>query len=151
MKRPSTAAATSFAGVDEARFAKALELAGISGGDSVFDFGSGNCFLAAHIKDICPEARVTAFEPYASDEARTRARQSGFELIERAEDLTGQFDRVLCLETLEHVHDDRMDRTLDMLASALKPDGRLVASVPIEIGPVGGVQEPAPPRRQERP
>jgi SAM-dependent methyltransferase len=43
------------------------------------------------------------------------------------------YDTVVCMEVLEHVSD--LEGTIDQLHSVLAPDGHIVISVPVEIGP----------------
>lgn len=49
--------------------------------------------------------------------------------------LDGTFDVVTCMETLEHCTAPVVEIVLNDLARLVKPDGRVVISVPIEIGP----------------
>jgi 2-polyprenyl-3-methyl-5-hydroxy-6-metoxy-1,4-benzoquinol methylase len=58
-------------------------------------------------------------------------------------------DVVLCLETLEHVGDYR--RALDVLHAALRPGGRLILSMPNEVGLIGFVKLIGRPLHRPRP
>lgn len=49
--------------------------------------------------------------------------------------LDGSFDVVTCMETLEHCTAPVVEVVLKDLARLVKPDGRVVISVPIETGP----------------
>jgi SAM-dependent methyltransferase len=46
-----------------------------------------------------------------------------------------RYDVITCMEVLEHCTDAERRRVLDELARLLAPGGRLIVSVPIEIGP----------------
>src|SRR5262245_41129673 len=48
--------------------------------------------------------------------------------LDRREDFKGQFDFVVCLETIEHVLDDR--KLMRDMASCLRPGGRLLLTAP---------------------
>jgi 2-polyprenyl-3-methyl-5-hydroxy-6-metoxy-1,4-benzoquinol methylase len=45
------------------------------------------------------------------------------------------YDVVTCMEVLEHTTDDDRARVLGALLRLVRPDGRIVISVPIEVGP----------------
>jgi 2-polyprenyl-3-methyl-5-hydroxy-6-metoxy-1,4-benzoquinol methylase len=47
----------------------------------------------------------------------------------------GAYDTVMCMEVLEHCPDAERVRVLDALRRLTAPGGRIVISVPIEIGP----------------
>jgi SAM-dependent methyltransferase len=51
----------------------------------------------------------------------------------------GKYDAVFCMEVLEHVV--QLDPILDELAAVLTPGGRLLVSVPVEIGPAVVVKQ----------
>jgi SAM-dependent methyltransferase len=59
-----------------------------------------------------------------------------FALVEEADSMPpGEFDMVFCMEVLEHCTDDSVERVLERLGRVLAPAGRLVISVPVEVGP----------------
>jgi SAM-dependent methyltransferase len=47
----------------------------------------------------------------------------------------GAYDVVTCMEVLEHTTDDERVRVVDALARLVRHDGRIIISVPIEVGP----------------
>ena len=49
---------------------------------------------------------------------------------------TDFYDYVTCFETLEHCHPPEQRKLLGRLVTVLKPKGKIVISVPIEIGPI---------------
>jgi len=72
--------------------------------------------------DLCEESVAYARERYGRDRVEYRVGDA----VE-FEDSQG-FDTIVCLETVEHLPDP--DRLIENLASLLRPDGVLVASVP---------------------
>lgn len=50
------------------------------------------------------------------------------------------FDLISCQEVLEHFSPHRQEEALDRMASVLAPDGWLMISVPVEVGPVAVVK-----------
>jgi 2-polyprenyl-3-methyl-5-hydroxy-6-metoxy-1,4-benzoquinol methylase len=123
------------------RFAKALTLLAPQSGERILDYGAGNCFLVAHIKKLFPSVEIVAFEPKATPVARQLATKGGFSLIETEGELECQsFDKILCLETLEHVHNDQLDGVINRFETLLRPGGDLIVSVPNELWLVGWVK-----------
>jgi 2-polyprenyl-3-methyl-5-hydroxy-6-metoxy-1,4-benzoquinol methylase len=53
----------------------------------------------------------------------------------------GTFQIIFCLEVLEHVVE--LDKILDQLRYLLEPDGRLVISVPVEMGVTLAIKQAA--------
>jgi SAM-dependent methyltransferase len=51
------------------------------------------------------------------------------------QDYDGAFDVITCMETLEHVPDTVVDAVLTDLRRLCAPGGRVIISVPVEIGP----------------
>jgi len=99
-------------------------------GSSVLDVGCGTGSVSRIIADI-RHAKITGIEPNSCRAAAARAR--GFEVYEEpftsgVLQLLDQFDVVLFADVLEHVPDPA--RFLQLAHRALRPDGRVIASVP---------------------
>ncbi len=121
------------------RFALATELAGESSG-RLLDFGCGDGTFAALVHDRF--AAVVAADPDAAQMADCRQRFAGLGNVQflltsmlDAPSHSGAYDVVTCMEVLEHTTDAERRRVVDALARYVRAKGRIVISVPIEIGP----------------
>jgi 2-polyprenyl-3-methyl-5-hydroxy-6-metoxy-1,4-benzoquinol methylase len=120
------------------RFDLAVRLLEVDPGSRVLDFGSGDGYLVERLLPLVPPEKLVALEPmpFLQEQFRKRLGASGVSLVERAEDLpSGGFDRIACLEVLEHLREPDVTSTCDRLEGLLAPGGVLVISVPLEIGP----------------
>jgi SAM-dependent methyltransferase len=103
----------------------------------VLDYGSGDGYLLGLLLERVPIENLTALEPIDFLQEQLKRRFGDrIRIVSSASDLpTGSFDRVACLEVLEHLQPDVVGETLSELERLLAPDGILVVSVPIEVGP----------------
>jgi len=123
------------------RFATGVRLARGLAGAKVLDYGSGDgTFLAMLMAQPARPAQAVGAEISADIVAESRKRLGGVPGLSFVEirELDqprhrGQYDAVFCMEVLEHVV--KLDAILDELVALLKPGGRLLVSVPVEIGP----------------
>jgi 2-polyprenyl-3-methyl-5-hydroxy-6-metoxy-1,4-benzoquinol methylase len=121
-----------------ARIDLALRLLDPRAGDRILDYGAGDGGLLQRLHDLQPAARLCGFEPRSGPET-TR-------LVERIPSLDGVYDsmepvesfrpnKIACLEVLEHLRSADQAAALADFERVLVPGGRVVVSVPIEIGP----------------
>lgn len=123
------------------RFARAVDLAAVAGGRRLLDFGCGDAtFLALLARSPhAPAAAVGAeLETGVVEGNRRRfAHLPALSFVLQSElespALTGTFDVITCMEVFEHVTDP--EGGLDLFHRLLRPGGRLILSVPVEIGP----------------
>jgi 2-polyprenyl-3-methyl-5-hydroxy-6-metoxy-1,4-benzoquinol methylase len=104
----------------------------------MLDFGSGDGYLLELLAAKLPYNNLTALEPlaYLQEEIKARFVANPIKIITSTTHLPDHsFDRIACLEVLEHLQPDDVAETLGELGRLLKPDGIIVISVPIEIGP----------------
>ena len=121
------------------RFLTALKLLGDSPRE-VMDYGSGDgTFLAMAAEQIGHGVGVDLAVDQIED---CRSRLESLRNLEfhSLSDLArpihaAAYDRVFCMETLEHCTTPTVDVVLSDLARLVRPSGRVVISVPIEIGP----------------
>jgi 2-polyprenyl-3-methyl-5-hydroxy-6-metoxy-1,4-benzoquinol methylase len=109
-------------------------------GGRLLDYGTGDATFLKRNRDLFPNAVGADI-----DEKQVRlcrelfAGVPGFEFVTNAELATryepGTFDVVTCMEVLEHCVDDDLDGVLAALARFARAGGRVIISVPIEIGP----------------
>jgi SAM-dependent methyltransferase len=120
------------------RFGQALRLLAAESTSRVLDFGSGDGYLLAQLLPRVTSGRLVAFEPLAElrEPMTERFARTPVEVIGDRSTLAGQrFDRIACLEVLEHLQPRDLEIALETLTDALDRDGILVVSVPVEIGP----------------
>jgi len=119
-------------------FDHAFELLKAEPGNRVLDYGSGDGYLLERLLPVIPEGNMAAFEPpeYLQEQIRARFPVEPIRLVTAVDDLVQQrFDRIACLEVLEHLQSENVQRTLVILEELLEPGGVLVVSVPVEVGP----------------
>jgi 2-polyprenyl-3-methyl-5-hydroxy-6-metoxy-1,4-benzoquinol methylase len=120
------------------RFNYAIELLDTQPDSRVLDFGSGDGYLLELLSVKAPYDNLTALEPlaYLQEEIKARFAANPIRIITSTTDLPDHsFDRIACLEVLEHLQPDDVVKTLAELRRLVTPDGIVVISVPIEIGP----------------
>jgi SAM-dependent methyltransferase len=93
------------------------------------DYGCGDGHFLRLVK---PKVRsVMGYDPWDG------ANPEGVPFVRDVNVLKTTFDCIVCLEVLEHIPDDLVDRFLADSRRLLKPDGLVVISVPVMIGPAG--------------
>ncbi len=120
------------------RFRIAGELLAVEAGSRLLDYGSGSGYLLQLLLPQVAAERMTALEPIDFLRTQIRERLDGapVRLVESPGELPdGSFDRIACLEVLEHLQPHDVRGVIVALDRLLAPDGILVVSVPIEIGP----------------
>jgi 2-polyprenyl-3-methyl-5-hydroxy-6-metoxy-1,4-benzoquinol methylase len=123
----------------QSRFVKALDLIG-DGTKKLLDYGCGDgTFLAMAQKRFVEGHGVDVDANQIQD---CRERLSDLQNVKfftndelAGAEHTGNYDVVTCMETLEHCTEQVVGTVLADVARLVAPDGRVVISVPIEIGP----------------
>jgi SAM-dependent methyltransferase len=120
------------------RFDMALELARPMAGRPLVDYGAGDGTFLAVAHDEFPDAIGLEVDPGLVDDCSERfAHLTGlrFMLADAADSLPpASFGVVLCTEVLEHCPEDAVDVALARMRRLVAPDGRVIISVPVEIG-----------------
>lgn len=122
------------------RFRLAAALASAGAGGRLLDYGCGDgTFLAMTHGTF---AAAVGADIDAAQQAECRRRLSdlpglSFVLTSELADTAhaGAYDVVTCMEVLEHCVDEERRRVLDDLRRLVAPSGRVIVSVPIEVGP----------------
>lgn len=126
--------------VQRRRLADALVRAtGESAPRRVVDYGGGDGELAARAAARWPQAEVLCFEPWdemARQAERRLAGAANARVVRDEAGLAPGADLVLCTEVFEHLPEAETARALDEIDRVLRPGGRLVVGVPVEVGPV---------------
>jgi len=123
-----------------ARFAMAVDLLDPRADDRVLDYGTCDGTFLRWLRARCPEAALAGFEPdpnYLAEARSNLADLTGLTgLADRAESFAGfRPTAIACLEVLEHLRLADQERALATMRALLAPGGRVLISVPIEIGP----------------
>jgi cyclopropane fatty-acyl-phospholipid synthase-like methyltransferase len=112
----------------------------LKGDARTLDAGCGNGAFSVYAARCGNGVVAVSFSSHEQENARRRAAMLGvegidfrlinlYELSEHAGEL-GNFDQVICLETIEHLNDDA--GLLCALAAMLRPAGRLLITTPFE-------------------
>lgn len=122
------------------RFALARELASGRRGGALLDYGCGDGTFIALAHDAFNEsvgADIDVEQVRGCAERLHLLPGVRFTSIDalRDPDHQARYDAVVCMEVLEHCPSDVQPRVLDDLARLSRPDGVVIISVPIEIGP----------------
>jgi 2-polyprenyl-3-methyl-5-hydroxy-6-metoxy-1,4-benzoquinol methylase len=116
-----------------ARFQRACRLLAPRDGDRILDYGTGDATLLRALHAAAPGASLVGYEPFMTQEASANA-PPGARIVGSPSGLAG-FDKVACLEVLEHLEGSTLDAAVDNIVAAVRPGGLILISVPIEIGP----------------
>jgi 2-polyprenyl-3-methyl-5-hydroxy-6-metoxy-1,4-benzoquinol methylase len=121
------------------RFRLAARLAAARAGGRLLDYGCGDgTFLGLTRGRFRHAVGADLDEPQLAD-CRRRLGPSGLQFIHTsvlaAPEHARAYDIVTCMEVLEHCVDEERRRVLDELGRLVAPGGRVIVSVPIEIGP----------------
>ena len=110
----------------------------------VVDLGCSDGFVVTQLRrsQVLPEGwRISGFDrnqrlvAQAASRHLPGARFTGIDLNDPSARVAEPGDLVICLETLEHVGDYRS--ALEVIHHAIAPGGRLVLSMPNEVGVIG--------------
>jgi 2-polyprenyl-3-methyl-5-hydroxy-6-metoxy-1,4-benzoquinol methylase len=122
-----------------ARFRLARSLVEPFAGRRLLDYGCGDGTFLALVHDLFRAATGADVDPAQTSQCIQRFAAVGglrFILTEQLRrDPAGSFDVVTCMEVLEHCPDAERAAVIEDLRRAVTVDGRVIVSVPIEIGP----------------
>lgn len=121
------------------RFEVAIRLLDPAPGDRILDYGTGDGHMLVRLAQT-PCEQATGFEPFPDQFEELRATVARLPagrtraVAALAELESGSFDKVCCLEVLEHLPARLQQESLAAMARLVKPSGLVLVSVPIEIG-----------------
>lgn len=108
-----------------ARFRKTVELINAQPGETILDYG---CADGRLLKMLPDSVNKIGYDPYPQDE-------NGLKVINDTSGLECcSCDTITVCEVLEHVSEAQAQAILKECRRLLKPKGRLIISVPIEVG-----------------
>lgn len=124
----------------------------LRGAQRTFDAGCGNGAFSIYAASAGNEVLAASFSEREQQDARRRAAVVGVDGIdfrvldlrelERHRAQLGDFDQIVCLETVEHVLDD--EGLVRSLAHMLRPGGRLLLTAPFDGHRPLFTEDPAP-------
>ena len=120
------------------RFELARALVAPYAGGRLLDYGCGDGTFVAMVHAAFTETRGADVDPQQIEACRRRLgdlRGVTFGSTAGIARERGTWAVITCMEVLEHCLEDERRRILDELASLCTPEGRVIVSVPIEIGP----------------
>jgi SAM-dependent methyltransferase len=125
----------------QTRFDVAISLFDAHSASSILDFGGGDgAFLSLLQSQSKRRFECVLFEPFmdvmpSEDFIHLDVWEA---VTNRASDT--KFDVVFCQDVMEHFAPHRQEDALARIASVMAPDGKLILSVPVELGPVAVVK-----------
>lgn len=122
------------------RFSLAARLAAENPGTRLLDFGCGDGTFVALTHGAVRDAVAADVDERQLEDCRRRLHTlTNVRFLSTAtldaEEHRRAYDVVTCMEVLEHCVDVERRRVLDTLARLCRPGGRIIISVPIEVGP----------------
>ena len=122
------------------RFRYARKIVEPYAGRRLLDYGCGDGTFLTEVCDLFPNATGGDIDSRQNDDCRKRFAAHpaiSFLSIEELEQpaYRGVYDIVTCMEVLEHCLPQTTEKVIDDLRRLVTPDGTVVISVPIEIGP----------------
>ena len=130
------------------RFATARQLAAPHAGARLLDYGCGDGTFLALVHDLFPEALGVDADPVQiAGCAQRLASLDHLSFVPvhalAAEEHSGRYGVVACMEVLEHCPVDVQHQVVDDLARVCAPRGTVIVSVPIEVGPALAAKQSA--------
>ncbi len=121
------------------RFEKALSLSG-QNNKKLLDYGCGDGTFLALASDRFIEGHGVDIDADQIEDCRNRLASYGNVSFFVVGDLAGTehnqtYDVVTCMETLEHCTEPAAEKVLADVARLCAADGRVIISVPVEVGP----------------
>jgi len=118
------------------RFSSSLRLLDLHDGDSFLDYGCGDGELSLQVHRRYPHVSITAFDPATPlfVEAQSKLAECSNVIVAQSIDMQHRFSRIACLETVEHLPKEELDKVLSNIHHLLVDGGTCLLSFPIEHG-----------------
>ncbi len=119
------------------RFSVALKLIDPRDSEAVLDYGTGDGYMVKLVSEV-HSGKVVGYTPVNQQMVDYLNSSISNDNVSFTRDLSslkkGSFSKICCLEVLEHLPLDSQRIALCNIKSFLKEDGRVVISVPLEVG-----------------
>ncbi|WP_418511534.1 class I SAM-dependent methyltransferase [Corallibacter sp.] len=122
------------------RFDVAIKLIDLKANQSLLDFGTGDGYLLKCLNDAHKNVKLYGYDPldFMFEELKTTIKENSLKNISITSNLSTlnslEFDIVSCQEVLEHFSIKNQKKHLQELKKRTKDSGKIVISVPLEIG-----------------
>ena len=105
-------------------------------GEAILDFGGGDGFVVSGLAAKSPDTHYTILEPYLVPQLAMALNSSSIRWVKEVSDLPeARFDKIICLEVLEHLSESSLEAALPLFRDRLKTGGLCILSMPLEVGP----------------
>ncbi len=109
-----------------------LELLEPVSDDRILDYGTGDGLFLSRIRSANKSCRVVGYEPMP--EILEGLKGSSVEIVNDTSGFAGTFNKICCLEVLEHLTEAGQRREIEEMKRLLADGGQIIVSVPIEVG-----------------
>lgn len=119
------------------RFEASCRLLDLADGQRFLDYGCGDGELSLRISRRFPASSIVAFDPVDENAAQARKKLADCRNATVTQDLsavTGEFDRIACLETIEHLPAAELEALFSDIRRTLKTGGKCLFTFPLEHG-----------------
>lgn len=100
-------------------------------GATLLDYGCGDGHFLRELLLAEGAVRAVGYEPYL-----TQRVDESLPIVTSLSDIQRPLDLITIFEVIEHLPDDDFREFLDFAHDAVAPHGKVIASMPIEVGPV---------------
>jgi hypothetical protein len=107
----------------------ALRLLGLADNESLLDFGAGDGTFAELVAAEGSKVNIFVYEPTIGLFNQIKYGRKTMNINDFS---PGQFEKIVCLEVLEHLPEKDLKRVLNSLSELMAANGKLLVSVPIE-------------------
>jgi SAM-dependent methyltransferase len=127
--------------VHNKRFEDAIKLLEVEAGDKILDYGCGDGRLLELINEKYKGVTLTGYEPVPEMAAQALQRvNSSIHIDSNPASLKGQFNKIACLETCEHLPEAELQELFSIIKQKAAQSATIVFSVPVETGLPGGIK-----------
>jgi len=120
------------------RFNASLGLLQLKPNQRFLDYGCGDGELIFQAQNHYPNIEAVAFEPAKELNEQAMEKLGAFQNVSVIQNINiyiiGKFDRISCLETVEHLPEKELEELFGNIKSVLKEDGLFLITFPIEHG-----------------
>ncbi len=118
------------------RFAASFRLLDLHDGQRFLDYGCGDGELSLQISRHFPHVEVVGYDPAQElfVQAQRKLAHEHVTITCDFDAITGSFDRIACLETIEHLPPKELEALFLNIKKVLKENGQCLFTFPVEHG-----------------